>query len=42
VLVTGARVARAGTSPHCPECGGVLVVQSSCRLCRHCGWSVCG
>jgi ribonucleoside-diphosphate reductase alpha chain len=42
VLVTGARVSRAGTAPHCPECASVLVVQSSCRLCRHCGWSVCG
>ena len=42
VLVTGARSARPNTSLHCPECGSVLVVQSSCRLCRHCGWSVCG
>jgi ribonucleoside-diphosphate reductase alpha chain len=42
VLVTGARTARTSTSLHCPECGSVLVVQSSCRLCRHCGWSVCG
>ena len=42
VLVTGARSARTSTSVHCPECGSVLVVQSSCRLCRHCGWSVCG
>ncbi|MBA3460494.1 MAG: ribonucleotide reductase [Deltaproteobacteria bacterium] len=42
VLVTGARTARTSTSLHCPECASVLVVQSSCRLCRHCGWSVCG
>ncbi len=42
VLVTGARPARTDRSAHCPECGSVLVVQSSCRLCRHCGWSVCG
>ncbi len=42
VLVTGARTARPNTSVQCPECGSVLVVQSSCRLCRHCGWSVCG
>ncbi|HEY4055360.1 MAG TPA: ribonucleotide reductase N-terminal alpha domain-containing protein [Kofleriaceae bacterium] len=42
VLVTGARRARTDSSAHCPECGSVLVVQSSCRLCRHCGWSVCG
>ncbi len=42
VLVTGARIARTDRSAHCPECGSVLVVQSSCRLCRHCGWSVCG
>ena len=42
VLVTGARVRPSGTSAHCPECSSVLVVQSSCRLCRHCGWSVCG
>jgi ribonucleoside-diphosphate reductase alpha chain len=42
VLVTGARSARPNTSAHCPECGSVLIVQSSCRLCRHCGWSVCG
>jgi len=42
VLVTGARTARPATQAHCPECASVLVVQSSCRLCRHCGWSVCG
>jgi ribonucleoside-diphosphate reductase alpha chain len=42
VLVTGARSAIAGSTPGCPECGSVLVVQSGCRLCRHCGWSVCG
>ncbi|HWU88191.1 MAG TPA: adenosylcobalamin-dependent ribonucleoside-diphosphate reductase [Kofleriaceae bacterium] len=42
VLVTGARSALAAAAPSCPECGSVLVVQSSCRLCRHCGWSVCG
>ena len=42
VLVTGARAPRAEAAPSCPECGNVLVVQSSCRLCRHCGWSVCG
>ncbi|MDB4963171.1 MAG: ribonucleoside-diphosphate reductase, adenosylcobalamin-dependent [Myxococcales bacterium] len=42
VLVTGARTPRAGTTASCPECGNVVVVQSSCRLCRHCGWSVCG
>ncbi len=42
VLVTGARTAAATTTPGCPECGAVLVMQSSCRLCRSCGWSVCG
>jgi len=42
VLVTGAREAVVNTAPSCPECSNVLVVQSSCRLCRHCGWSVCG
>jgi ribonucleoside-diphosphate reductase alpha chain len=42
VLVTGARVARPDDAARCPECGAVLVVQSRCRLCRHCGWSVCG
>jgi ribonucleoside-diphosphate reductase alpha chain len=42
VLVTGARSAVLAASPSCPECGSVLVVQSGCRLCRHCGWSVCG
>ncbi|HEU0031809.1 MAG TPA: ribonucleotide reductase N-terminal alpha domain-containing protein [Kofleriaceae bacterium] len=42
VLVTGARSAIAAASPTCPECGSQLVVQSACRLCRHCGWSVCG
>lgn len=42
VLVTGARTARTANDLHCPECSSVLVVQSSCRLCRHCGWSVCG
>lgn len=42
VLVTGARIAQPVPASTCPECGSVLVVQSSCRLCRHCGWSVCG
>ena len=28
-------------APGCPECGNVLVMQARCRLCRHCGWSVC-
>jgi len=42
VLVTGARGAVVNTAPSCPECGSVLVVQTACRLCRHCGWSVCG
>jgi len=42
VLVTGARGPVVDSSPSCPECGSVLVVQAHCRLCRHCGWSVCG
>jgi ribonucleoside-diphosphate reductase alpha chain len=42
VLVTGDRRPRSPTTPQCPECNSVLVVQSSCRLCRNCGWSVCG
>jgi ribonucleoside-diphosphate reductase alpha chain len=42
VLVTGPRAASAAPVPSCPECGSALVVQSHCRLCRHCGWSVCG
>ncbi|HEY5952580.1 MAG TPA: ribonucleotide reductase N-terminal alpha domain-containing protein [Kofleriaceae bacterium] len=42
VLVTGARSAVVNDAPVCPECGSVLVVQAHCRLCRHCGWSVCG
>jgi ribonucleoside-diphosphate reductase alpha chain len=42
VLVTGARSAVVNSAPSCPECGSVLVVQAQCRLCRHCGWSVCG
>jgi len=46
VLGTGA-----GVRPHhdtaahyklkCPECGGGLVVQESCRKCHSCGWSAC-
>ncbi|MEO8699103.1 MAG: adenosylcobalamin-dependent ribonucleoside-diphosphate reductase [Kofleriaceae bacterium] len=42
VLVTGARSAIVAASVNCPECSSVLVVQSACRLCRSCGWSVCG
>jgi ribonucleoside-diphosphate reductase alpha chain len=42
VLVTGARGPVVNAVPSCPECGSVLVVQTHCRLCRHCGWSVCG
>ena len=41
VLVTGPRAPVAEAAPSCPECGSVLVVQARCRLCRHCGWSVC-
>ncbi len=41
VLVTGARGPVAQAVPSCPECSNVLVVQTRCRLCRHCGWSVC-
>src|SRR6185369_12137183 len=41
VLVTGARPVAVAAPPSCPECNAVLVVQSRCRLCRHCGWSVC-
>lgn len=42
VLVTGGAVARTQLTPNCPECGNVLIVQSGCKLCRHCGWSACG
>jgi ribonucleoside-diphosphate reductase alpha chain len=42
VLVTGARAIAAPAPPSCPECATVLIVQSGCRLCRHCGWSACG
>jgi ribonucleoside-diphosphate reductase alpha chain len=42
VLVTGPRIAAQAVAQSCPECGSTLVVQSGCRLCRHCGWSVCG
>jgi ribonucleoside-diphosphate reductase alpha chain len=42
VLVTGQRGTVVSAAPSCPECGSVLVVQERCRLCRHCGWSVCG
>jgi ribonucleoside-diphosphate reductase alpha chain len=42
VLVTGGRAPVPPAAPSCPECGSALVVQSGCRLCRHCGWSVCG
>ncbi len=41
VLVTGQRAVAAPSSPSCPECGSVLLVQSRCQLCRNCGWSVC-
>jgi ribonucleoside-diphosphate reductase alpha chain len=41
VLVTGARAAAPVAAPGCPECGNVLVLQTRCQLCRHCGWSVC-
>jgi ribonucleoside-diphosphate reductase alpha chain len=42
VLVTGVPGASVAVSPGCPECSSELIVQSGCRLCRHCGWSVCG
>lgn len=42
VLVTGPRAAVVDGGARCPECSAELVVQSRCRLCRHCGWSVCG
>jgi ribonucleoside-diphosphate reductase alpha chain len=42
VLVTGARAGGAAATPSCPECGEPVIMQSGCRLCRRCGWSVCG
>ena len=42
VLVTGPRVDAIERGARCPECSSLLVVQSHCRLCRSCGWSVCG
>jgi ribonucleoside-diphosphate reductase alpha chain len=42
VLVTGAPSEAVTAAPSCPECGTELIVQSGCRLCRQCGWSVCG
>jgi ribonucleoside-diphosphate reductase alpha chain len=42
VLVTGGRGEVVAAAPSCPECGAGLIVQSGCRLCRQCGWSVCG
>lgn len=42
VLVTGHLGEVVATPPRCPECGSALVVQSRCRLCQECGWSVCG
>jgi ribonucleoside-diphosphate reductase alpha chain len=42
VLVTGGLGAVVAVAPSCPECGAALIVQSGCRLCRQCGWSVCG
>lgn len=42
VLVTGARIAPEPAALRCPECSAALLVQSGCRLCRSCGWSVCG
>jgi ribonucleoside-diphosphate reductase alpha chain len=42
VLVTGPRGVPDAVAALCPECGSALIVQAHCRLCRHCGWSVCG
>jgi ribonucleoside-diphosphate reductase alpha chain len=42
VLVTGSRAAPLVIAQSCPECNFALVIQSSCRLCRRCGWSACG
>jgi ribonucleoside-diphosphate reductase alpha chain len=44
VLSTGATPGAAAAAPAatCPECGDALVVQVGCRLCRACGWSICG
>jgi ribonucleoside-diphosphate reductase alpha chain len=42
VLVTGTPAAVTPAEVGCPACGNALIIQSGCRLCRHCGWSVCG
>jgi ribonucleoside-diphosphate reductase alpha chain len=43
VLTTGdGNKDRDGDKRACPECGGALVVNARCTLCRSCGWSVCG
>lgn len=26
----------------CPECGGVLIFEGGCNICKECGWSKCG
>jgi len=28
--------------PPCPECGGVVVKNGTCRECTECGWQMCG
>ena len=30
------------SSPRCPECGGKLVFEGGCNVCKDCGWSRCG
>lgn len=27
--------------PTCPECGGKLIFEGGCNICRNCGWSKC-
>ena len=29
-------------APKCPDCGGALVFEGGCNICRNCGWSKCG
>ncbi len=42
VLSFGEEAQGADTAERCPACNAVVDRYASCRVCRSCGWSVCG
>ncbi len=40
-IADAAEIVKDGTTPECPDCGGMLILQEGCKKCPGCGWSKC-